>query len=331
MTTITDEQLLEFANSSKDRVLLITGGANGIGKEVSLLFAQHGAKVVIGDRDVKGGADVVATIHKYGGHAVFRPCNVLEWSDLVSLFEFAIQSYGSIDIVVPMAGVGEAGRPFETVVLANALPQKPNLRTIEINFIAVINTTHLALHYLKKRTPRESHPKSIVLMASMSSWQAIPGAPLYSAAKHGTLGFMRSLSATSEADGIRILSIHPWFVDTALIGTPTKVVLAGLPKTPVTRVAEAVFYAATDTDWKNNGCTLLLPDDGPVLRLEKEELREGVYGTIEARIQFARRSIRGIRLWIGTVRDIYGLIGEKRIFLIAVTAVGGWTLLHKIL
>jgi len=68
-----------------------------------------------------------------------------------------------------------------------------------------------------------------------------------------------------------------------------KILLAGLPLTPVPRIAGAVFRAATDPDVATSGCPWVLPDDGPVIRVEKEALRAGVYELLRQRI---RRSIR---------------------------------------
>jgi hypothetical protein len=64
-----------------------------------------------------------------------------------------------------------------------------------------------------------------------------------------------------------------------------KLFLAGLPLTPVPRIAGAVFRAATDPDDATSGCPWLLPDDGPVIRVEKEALRAGVYEMLDARIR----------------------------------------------
>jgi len=63
--------------------------------------------------------------------------------------------------------------------------------------------------------------------------------------------------------------------------------LAGIPLAPIERVAGAIVYAATDPDMETSGCTWLLPDDGYVFRLEREELKEGVYKMINARVDAA--------------------------------------------
>lgn len=109
--------------------------------------------------------------------------------------------------------------------------------------------------------------------------------PMYSASKHGVLGFMRALYPSCRKDGIRISVIHPWFADTAIIPDNVKAGLAGLPMTPVYRVAGAILCASTDPDMRTSGCPWLLPDAGLVCRLEREQLKEGVYRVIDRRVK----------------------------------------------
>lgn len=77
--------------------------------------------------------------------------------------------------------------------------------------------------------------------------------------------------------------------DTNILDWKLKMFLAGVPRTPVSRIAGAVFRAATDPDPATSGCPWMLPDDGPVLLLEKEDLREGVYEMLNNRV---RRTLR---------------------------------------
>lgn len=109
--------------------------------------------------------------------------------------------------------------------------------------------------------------------------------PMYSASKHAVLGFMRALFPSLRRDGIRISVVHPWFADTNLIPANFKAGLAGIPMTPVHRVAGAILCAATDPDMRTSGCPWLLPDGGLVFRLEKEQLREGAYRLIDRRVK----------------------------------------------
>jgi hypothetical protein len=76
--------------------------------------------------------------------------------------------------------------------------------------------------------------------------------------------------------------------DTGIVPLPVKIILAGIPKTPVSRVAGAIFYAATDRDEKSNGSAWLLVDDGPVFMVPKEEFKQGVYKMIDDRANAGR-------------------------------------------
>ncbi|EIN12897.1 NAD(P)-binding protein [Punctularia strigosozonata HHB-11173 SS5] len=286
MTTILDDQLLTYGDRCMGKVVLITGAASGIGRAAATQFAKLGAKIVIGDIDLAGAQETASRIKSAGGQAVVKGCDVSSWEDQTALFELAISTYGAVDIVIPNAGVIEMGQYFVTSMSSGPDPRplKPNLKTLEINLIAVLYTVNLAQHYLKiNRAPLEGL-KAIVLIASIASWIALFEGPIYSASKHGVLGLMRALAPLYAKDNIRISSIHPWFADTNILNTQLKVILAGIPMTPVERIANAIVYSATDPSPLTNGCPWLLPDDGPLLLLEQEVLREGVYDMLNKRV-----------------------------------------------
>jgi hypothetical protein len=79
--------------------------------------------------------------------------------------------------------------------------------------------------------------------------------------------------------------------DTAIVPLPAKIFLAGIPKTTVERIAGAILYAATDKDMESNGSAWLLPDDGPVLQIERAEFKVGVYDTIESKLGYVDVSV----------------------------------------
>jgi len=155
---------------------------------------------------------------------------------------------------------------------------------------------YLAQHYLSVNRASEEDLKAIILIgsigaceaitcrtslkASPASWMAIPGAPMYSGSKHGVLGLMSALHPLLEVTNIRIGCVCPFFAgsfspsrcdkiltystDTAIVPPHVKLFLAGIPKTPVSRVARAIFYAATDNVASTNGAAWLLLDSGNV-------------------------------------------------------------------
>jgi len=161
----------------------------------------------------------------------------------------------------------------------------------------------------------------MVFLGSMASWQSIPGAPMYSASKHAILGVMRALYMPCLQDGIRVAVIHPWFADTAILPIAVKVFLAGIPLTPVERVAGAIFCAASDPDMGTSGCAWVLPDDGYVIRLEKEQLKEGVYKMLDERVKRISGAAQGVKDTVAVVRDL-GRIFRKQAVVLGVVLVG---------
>lgn len=159
MATVEDGELYEFAYRLKGSVIIITGAANGIGRNAAIEFAKHGyvskanyllsthsvysAKVVIGDLDEAGGASAVSEIKAAGGEGTFLQTNVLDYVNLAALFQHAMKMYGKVDVVVPCAGVTEyAGSTVGVIKLDdNGVPKRPNLKTTEINLLSVMNST----------------------------------------------------------------------------------------------------------------------------------------------------------------------------------------------
>ncbi|EIM84945.1 NAD-P-binding protein [Stereum hirsutum FP-91666 SS1] len=316
MTTLTDDLLLVHADRVQDKVVIVTGGASGIGKESCILFAQYGAKIVIGDVDEKAGMGVVENITSAGGDAVFIRCDVTSWDDQVSMFELALSRYGSVDVVVVNAGILDKLTDSWTGELkgSDGRLQPPSLKVIDVNVYGALYTIRLALYYfVKKSTPQDL--KSLVVMGSLASWISLPfGPPLYGASKHAMLGTMRNLSASlpgqPETKHIRVSCIHPWYADTNILDTPTKLFVAGVPLAPVLRIAYAIFNAATDPDMSTSGSAYLLLDDGPVLRLEKEVMKSGVYEVMNKRVSWIQSATGNEYIW-AVLKDVKGLFSWK--------------------
>ncbi|KAH8824381.1 hypothetical protein DL96DRAFT_1531608 [Flagelloscypha sp. PMI_526] len=298
MTAIPDQDLFAHADRTKDKTVIVTGAAKGIGKEVALKLATYGAKIVVADLDVVGGTEVVKEIEGSSGQATFKECDVSNWDSQVDVFEHALKTFGSVDVVVANAGVTELGRFFKTDVDENGRPKPMQTTTLDVNLTGTVYTASLARHYLSQgHYSHDPDLKALVVLGSMASWQAFAPAPLYSASKHAVLGLVRSLTPGFELLGIRIACIHPWFADTTILSLPTKVFLAGLPLTPVERIAGAITYSATSPNQEDHGCTWLLTDDGPVFRLPPEELKEGVYKIMETRSVRIIKTIKAIQVY----------------------------------
>ncbi|KAJ3556546.1 hypothetical protein NM688_g1973 [Phlebia brevispora] len=276
---LSDEQLLAHADRVHGSVVIITGAASGIGKEMALLFAKHGAKVVIGDLDLTEAQKVANAINDNGQDAIACLCDVTKWDDQVSLFDLAQKTFGSVDIVIPNAGVVNIGRFTELEVQdVGAHSQASRL----INSLQL--ATNLALHYMREGEAQRL--RAIILIGSMASFMGAGAGVVYETAKHGVLGMMRGLRPVCGVRGIRLGSVHPWFADTPLINEGIRQFVAGWPLTPVPRIAATALCIASDPDETTSGHPWLLPDDGEVMRLDGADCKEGMYKELDERAAF---------------------------------------------
>ncbi|CCG83464.1 putative Short chain dehydrogenase/reductase family oxidoreductase [Taphrina deformans PYCC 5710] len=240
-------------DSLRGKNVLITGGAGGLGKAMAERYIAAGANVTIGDLDVTNGEKLARTNRALE----FKKCNVLSWDDQKDLFEFAYNRFSGLDIVVANAGVTERGFSCTDDL------EKPGLFTLNINLQAQFYTAKLAHYYLRRNPKGVNRDRVLLLTGSMASVGEIPGAPEYTASKHGMLGLMRSLRRTAPSDDIRVNSIHPWFVETGIIDEGVKLLLAGTRYANIEDVVRAVMILSTE---KVNGRALAImaPDVGVV-------------------------------------------------------------------
>jgi len=219
------------------------------------------------------------------------------------MYEMTIKRYGAIDIVVASAGVTEIGDFSKVQFDGKGRPQRPELATLNIDLIGTMYCAHLAQHYLLVNKGPNSL-KSLILLGSIASWLAVPGI-VYGVAKSGILALMRSMDPLFAQQGMRIATIHPFFVDTGpMFPTPMKILVAGVPITPVARVAGAIVYASTSPDPATSGCAYMLPDNGPVFKLPRDEFKLGVYKVIDERSNALFKSLKGIEFAQKVVVDI---------------------------
>lgn len=200
-----------MAGRLENRIVCITGAASGIGRSAALLMAREGALVVATDCQEEKG--LVAEIGQEGGQAMFLRHDVTEeaaWSEVIS----AIRSRcGRLDVLVNNAGIGLSG-PVVDMSLADWR------RQTAVNLDGVFLGVKHALPLL-----RESGGGSIVNVSSIAGIKASANAAGYCATKGAVRLFTKAIALECAAarDNVRVNSIHPGIVDTAiwdsLIGT----------------------------------------------------------------------------------------------------------------
>ncbi|UZK68167.1 SDR family oxidoreductase [Sphingomonas sp. S1-29] len=217
--------------------LFVTGGGSGIGRAVARLFAERGWQVGLADID-----DAAMQAVQRELPAGRASCHSMDVRDRAQ-WERALADFapdGRIDVVFNNAGIAVGG------AFADADPGALE-RCIAINFTGVVHGAHTAHRYLK------ATPGSCLLnTASAAGIYGTSGAAIYSATKFAVRGLTEALDGEWRADGIKVRSLMPSFIDTPLLdamvaGTNVnvreRVAAAGLEFTPVERVAEAAWAA----------------------------------------------------------------------------------------
>ena len=219
-----------FASNFKEKVVLVTGGSEGIGYATSLELARKGAFVVFCARDSHptwfNGSTAEQTInsdfyvHISGGSARFFKADVRKIDEVRNFIDFAHKLYGRIDHAVNNAGV--SGYIANIVDLAdeNILDDHDPILT---NLYGSLNCIKEEAKYWQKYgNPNQTY--SMVSVASLAGLIGCPGCSLYSASKFGTIGLVKSaaLEFINVKPKIRINAVCPGFVDTSLVRNQLK-------------------------------------------------------------------------------------------------------------
>ncbi len=235
----------------KDKVVVITGGARGIGKATGLLFGREGAKVVIGDFDEEAGRSTVAEFEAAGIPAIFVKVDVVDRDDVAELFRKAADAFGHVDVLVNNAGVTADGW------LAK-MAEKDWDRVIAVNLKGVFNCSQEAA-----KAMLGNGGGCILNAASVVGLYGNIGSSNYVATKSGVIGLTKSWAKELGPKGIRVNAVAPGFIRSDMTAkVPDKVLKMLEEKTPLGRlgdvddVAQAYLFLASPEASYVNGAVL---------------------------------------------------------------------------
>jgi len=190
-----------------NKVAIITGGAEGIGKATAKLFAKEEAKIVIADINEVKGTKTVSEIIKAGGEAIFNLLDVTHEESWKSLMKMTIQKFGKLNVIVNNAGISVA-KDIEATTLKdwNAI--------MDVNSTGVFLGTKYAIEAMKNN----GEHCSIINRSSIDGQIAEAGLFAYCASKGAVTILTKSaaLACGEKGYNIRINSVHPGYVHTAL-------------------------------------------------------------------------------------------------------------------
>jgi NAD(P)-dependent dehydrogenase (short-subunit alcohol dehydrogenase family) len=186
------------------KVAIVTGGSSGIGRVIVLKLADEGAKVAIADIDLDSATKVVAKVNKFGGSCTAVKTDVSKSQDVSNMVEETLHRFGTIDILVNDAAVGEGA-------LVQDLTEELWDRVININLKGTfLCCREIIKHMIEKKSGR------IVNFASGQWLRPVFMSAAYAASKGGIVSFSKSLALEVAGYGINVNVIVPGFTDTPM-------------------------------------------------------------------------------------------------------------------
>ncbi len=218
-----------------DKVAVITGGSSGIGKATALAFAREGAKVAIGARREAEGEAVAQEIRDAGGEAIFVKTDVTDPAQVEALVQAAVDTYGQLDIAFNNAGT-EGGQLSPIVE-----DSEEKIRKIfDVNVLGVWHSMRAQIPHLVERGGTIINNSSVAGRRGFSAFSA------YVASKYAVEGLSRSVAQELAASRVRVNTVAPGPIDTALLDRVTEGDASGFVEmVPMGRTGQSDEVAAT--------------------------------------------------------------------------------------
>ena len=207
----------------QDQIVLVTGGASGLGCATAEMIVAAGGRVVIADiNDVAGKAAAA----RLGGSARLVKTDVTSEQDVQQAVSTAIKAFGALTGVVNAAGIGPAAR---VVGRDGPMPLDQFARVIQINLIGTFNAIRLAAAAMQNNQPNEAGERGVIVnTASVAAYDGQIGQAAYSASKGGVVSMTLPIARELARFGIRVMTIAPGIFDTPMLAAMPEAVRESL-------------------------------------------------------------------------------------------------------
>ncbi|GGM39917.1 putative oxidoreductase [Paraliobacillus quinghaiensis] len=184
-----------------EKVVIVTGGANGIGQAIVKVYAKEGARVVIADIDKKAGEEVLRLTREEGAETIFIETDVRDPNSIEQLMKRTVETFGVIDILINNAGVSRFKSFFDLSVT---------------EWDDIINTNLRGVFLCAQEAAKimRGNGGAIVNLASTRAFMSEPNTESYSASKGGIYALTHSLALTLQEENITVNAISPGWIAT---------------------------------------------------------------------------------------------------------------------
>ena len=191
----------------KGKVVIVTGGALGIGAGTALEFARNGASVTIADVNITAAENISSQIDALGAEAIALEADVSRSSDCERVVTETVSSFGGVDILFSNAGI----QPPDSYTNVEDTSEEMWDRILGVNLKSRFLMAKYAIPEMRKRGGGV-----IISTASTQGLQSQNLVPAYAASKGGDISLTRQMALDYAADGIRVLTVCPGGVDTPM-------------------------------------------------------------------------------------------------------------------
>jgi 3-hydroxyacyl-CoA dehydrogenase / 3-hydroxy-2-methylbutyryl-CoA dehydrogenase len=212
------------------KVVVVTGGASGIGLAVTRSVIDKGGRVAIFDLNENAGQRAATD---FGSSAVFAKVNVAEEDSVAAGIATTMAAFGALHVCVNCAGIGSAHKTFGK---DGPFPLAAWSRTIAVNLTGTFNAARLCAEQMAKNQPADADGGRgvIINIASVAAFDGQIGQIAYSASKAGIVGLTLPMARDLSGIGIRVNTIAPGLIETPLLG--------GLPAEVLDALGKSVLY-----------------------------------------------------------------------------------------
>jgi len=185
----------------KNKVVIITGSSQGVGRETAWQLAQKGATIVLNGRNVNKLKETLVAFQKEGFNVSAISGDISKHEDCQKIVEHTLKNHGQIDYLINNAGISAALNSLET--------QSPNVfrKVIEINVLGVVNMTIAALPEIKKLKG------GVLFISSLAGIYGLPNAAAYSTSKMALTALVESLKLELNGTGVYVGIAYLTFVE----------------------------------------------------------------------------------------------------------------------